>query len=54
MSHPLIWIGLTIGSAIGSYLPSLWGEGMFSISSIICSTIGGLIGIWLGFKFSQY
>lgn len=54
MSNSLVWIGLTIGSAVGSYLPSLWGEGMFSISSIIFSTIGGLAGIWLGYKISQY
>jgi hypothetical protein len=46
----LIWIGLFLGSTIGSLLPSLWGAGMFSFSSIILSAVGGIAGIWLGFK----
>ena len=46
----LIWIGLFIGSTIGSVLPSLWGAGMFSFSSILLSAVGGIFGIWAGFK----
>lgn len=49
----LIWIGLFIGSTIGSFVPELWGGGMLSISSIIFSTIGGIVGIYLGFKLGQ-
>lgn len=41
------------GSFIGSLLPELWGDGMFSLSSIIMSAIGGLVGIWLGYKISH-
>jgi uncharacterized membrane protein YeaQ/YmgE (transglycosylase-associated protein family) len=48
-----VWIGLTIGSSIGSYIPSLWGAGMFSFSSLLFSAIGSIIGIYLGFKISQ-
>ena len=43
-----------IGSAIGGYIPMLWGGSLFSFSSIILTAVGGLAGIWLGFKISNY
>ena len=46
----LIWIGLFVGSTIGSYIPELWGAGLFSFSSIVGSAVGGVLGVWLGFK----
>ncbi len=49
----LIWICVMIGSAVGGFIPALWGDGMFSMSSSILSVVGGLIGIWIGFKLSQ-
>jgi len=49
----LIWIGVLVGSTLGSMVPLIWGAGMLSISSIFWSTIGGLAGIYLGFKLSQ-
>jgi uncharacterized membrane protein YeaQ/YmgE (transglycosylase-associated protein family) len=49
----LIWIGVIIGSTIGEFVPALWGDAGFTVSSIIFSTIGGVIGIWAGWKLSQ-
>ncbi len=49
----LIWIGVFIGSTIGSFIPTLWGDSALSFSSIIGSTIGGVVGIWVGFKLSR-
>ena len=49
----LIWIGVFVGSTIGGALPLLWGGDAFGFSSIVWSTIGGLAGIWGGFKLSQ-
>lgn len=49
-AKPFIWIGLSIGSIVGAYVPMLWGAGVFSMSSVIFSGIGGILGIWLGFK----
>jgi hypothetical protein len=46
----LIWIGLTIGSTAGSYIASLFDPNIFSMWGVIASAIGGLIGIWLGYK----
>jgi hypothetical protein len=49
----LVWIGMTVGSAIGGYLPALWGGDLFSFSSLILSGVGGILGIWLGDRFSE-
>ncbi len=46
----LIWIGMTLGSAVGGYVPLLWGGSVFSFTSIILTAIGGLAGIWAGYK----
>jgi uncharacterized membrane protein YeaQ/YmgE (transglycosylase-associated protein family) len=52
-SKSIIWMGMIVGSAVGSFIPSLWGAGLLSFSSIIFSGIGGIIGIWIGFKMSR-
>jgi len=52
-SKKLIWLGMIVGSAIGSYLPVLWGAGLFSFSSVLLTAVGGILGIWLGFKLSR-
>lgn len=49
----LIWIGVFVGSTLGSFIPMLWGDSAFSFASIIWSTIGGLAGIWAGYRVSQ-
>ena len=49
----LIWIGLFVGSAVGGYVPALWGAGMLSFSSVIGSAIGGVTGIWLGYRLGE-
>ena len=49
----LIWIGVTVGSAIGGWIPTLWDASFISFSGIIGSTIGGIVGIYAGFKLSQ-
>jgi hypothetical protein len=49
----LIWIGASVGGIVGGYIPALWGAGLFSVSSIIWSTVGGVAGIWAGFKLGQ-
>lgn len=51
---PLIWIGLTIGSTVGSFIPDLWGASMFSFSSIILGMFGGIIGMWAGYKLANW
>lgn len=49
---PLIWIGLFLGSTIGGFVPALWHAGLFSFSGLLFSTIGGIIGVYIGWKIS--
>jgi dipeptide/tripeptide permease len=46
----LIWIGMSIGSFLGGLIPTLWGDDVFSMSSVIFTAIGGFTGIWLAYK----
>ena len=48
-----IWLGLFVGSTLGSYVPILWDESLFSLSSILCAMGGGFFGILAGYKISQ-
>lgn len=42
--------GMFIGSALGGWVPSLWGAGMLSLSAVVGSLVGGLLGIWAAFR----
>ena len=44
---------MTVGSAVGGYLPVLWGGDLLSFSSLILSGVGGILGIWLGDRFRE-
>jgi uncharacterized protein YcfJ len=52
-SKSLIWIGMVIGSVIGGIVPKLWGANAFSMSAIATSAVGGLAGIWAGYRLSR-
>lgn len=49
-SKALIWIGMFVGSAVGGAVPNLWGGNFLSMSSVLLTAVGGLVGIWVGFK----
>jgi hypothetical protein len=47
----LIMLGMVAGSLIGGYLPALFGfDGL--LVSLWGSVIGGIVGIWIGYKVS--
>lgn len=47
----LIYIGITVGGLLGGFLGSLLDHGNpFGAWGIILSTVGGLAGIWAGYK----
>ncbi len=46
----LVWIFVFIGGTVGGYIPSLWGAGMFSFSSMLLSAVGSILGIYVAFK----
>jgi uncharacterized membrane protein YeaQ/YmgE (transglycosylase-associated protein family) len=45
-----IWWFLLIGSLIGGYVPTLFKASFLSMASLFWSTVGSLIGIWIGYK----
>ena len=50
----VVTVGLVVGSAIGSYIPLLWGDNSFlSVSSLMFSLVGGLAGVFVGVWFFQ-
>jgi hypothetical protein len=49
----LIYLFLSIGSIAGGWIPTLWGASAFSFQSILGSFIGGLLGIWAGYKLGE-
>lgn len=50
MDKKTIMIGMVFGSALGGWIPTLWGADMFSFSSILGAGVGGIIGIWFTFE----
>ncbi len=46
----VIYLGLFIGSTIGGFIPMLWGDSMMSLSAILLSGLGGIVGIIVGYK----
>lgn len=42
-----------IGLTLGSFVPLIWGGSLLGGWSVLCSTIGGFFGIWLGAKVSK-
>lgn len=47
------WLLAIVGSYAGSYIPYLWGAGGFSFASLLTSTIGAILGIWLAFRLTR-
>jgi uncharacterized membrane protein YeaQ/YmgE (transglycosylase-associated protein family) len=47
----VIMLGMVVGSIAGGYMPALFGiEGL--MASLLAGSIGGILGIWLSYKFS--
>jgi predicted MFS family arabinose efflux permease len=52
-SKSIVMIGMVIGSSIGGFIPNLWGSNFLSMSSVLLTAVGGIIGIWVGYKLSN-
>lgn len=48
----LLW-GTTIGTFAGGYAPCLWGAEGLSFTSLLGSAVGGVVGLWLAFRFTE-
>ena len=48
-----IWLGMSVGSALGGFVPRLWDASYFSLWGILFTGLGGFLGIYIGFKLSE-
>lgn len=53
MTKKAIYFGMILGSTLGGLVPSLWHAGMFSISGVVMSAVGGLVGIWVAHRLTR-
>ncbi|MBI5037874.1 MAG: hypothetical protein HZC01_04195 [Candidatus Kerfeldbacteria bacterium] len=49
----VIYFCLSVGAAIGGYIPALWHDSIFSPWSVILSAVGGIVGLYVGIKINQ-
>lgn len=49
----MIWVMAALGGWLGGYIPLIWNGSSFSMSGIIFSGLGALVGIWVGFKITH-
>jgi hypothetical protein len=49
----MIWIGAIAGSTLGGMVPGLWHAPFWSLWGVVLSGVGGLAGIWAGWKIGQ-
>lgn len=48
-----VWIGMTIGSIAGGYVPMFFGIDALSFTVVITSAIGGILGVIVGYKLAS-
>jgi hypothetical protein len=54
MFKTLIGFGFFVGSTVGGFVPSIWGDhNMFGGAGILLSVVGGVFGIWAGHRIAQ-
>jgi hypothetical protein len=53
MTKKFVWIGMFVGSTAGNLVPLLWGGDAISISGLLFSIVGGIAGIWIGYRWGQ-
>jgi hypothetical protein len=46
MNKKVLWMCMAVGSTIGGYLPTFFGQGSFSLASIVGSGLGGVAGVF--------
>lgn len=53
-SKTWVMIGMGVGSTVGALVPMLFGDSSFFDGwSVLGTTVGGIIGIWLGYKIGK-
>ncbi len=50
MDRRVVWIFVVVGSAIGGFVPSVWGGSTLGLASLALGCVGGIAGVWLAVK----
>ena len=51
MEKAIYYIAIIVGTSLGSYIPTLFGVGWFSLWSVLGSVVGGLLFLYIAYKF---
>jgi hypothetical protein len=54
MERSAIGLLVFLGMTVGGFVPELWGAGFFSLSSLLLSALGGVAGVWVGYRLADY
>jgi hypothetical protein len=49
----MIMLGMIVGSLAGGYMPALLGVDAFSLTSLLGSVAGGILGIWVSYRLTS-
>jgi uncharacterized membrane protein YoaK (UPF0700 family) len=46
MNRKVLWLCMAVGSTVGGYLPTFFGQGSFSVASFLGSAVGAVAGVF--------
>ena len=46
MNKKVLWMCMAVGSTVGGYLPTFFGQGSFSLAAIVGSGVGAVAGVF--------
>jgi hypothetical protein len=46
MNKKVLWMCMAVGSTIGGYIPTFFGQSSFGLMSILGSLVGGVAGVF--------
>ena len=46
----MTWMGAIVGGIAGGYIPVLFGAETLSLASLVGNTVGGVIGVFIGYR----
>lgn len=49
----MLWVCIGVCGTIGGLIPLLWGSDDMFVS-ILLSTVGGIVGIWIWYKLFRF
>ena len=54
VGRSVIGLCAVVGLTVGGYIPVLWGASAFGLTSLLFGAIGGIAGVWVGARLSDY